>query len=63
VPNHDAVVIVEHAGADIPPRVDEAEGWVSSLRSVTAMLLPGVGVAPYILLHVFDDAASASEPR
>ena len=55
VPNHDAIVMVDHASQDLPPRVEEAERWVTSLQMTKAMLVPGLGTVPFIGLHVLDD--------
>jgi hypothetical protein len=54
VPDRDAIVSVEPARATLPPRVDEAEGWVDSLLRATTMWLPGIGPARFIGLHVYD---------
>jgi hypothetical protein len=54
VPTEDALIAVDPPGASKPPRVDEAEQWVASLRSAKPMKLPGVGTVPILGLHVFD---------
>jgi len=61
LPAHDSIIRVESAGVGLPPRMDEAERWVDSLRGARVMWLPGVGPAQYMGLHVFD-AEGAEAP-
>ena len=53
-PTNDVSFTVPPAGTKPPPRLAEAEGWVKSLRAAKPMDLPGVGVVPLIMLHLFD---------
>jgi len=59
LPSQDALVEVAPPSAPPPPRALEAEGWVKSLGLVKPMLVPGVGVAPFIMLHLFDRELAA----
>jgi hypothetical protein len=63
-PTGDVSFKVPPAGTKSPPRLAEAEGWVKSLKAAKPMDLPGVGVVPLIMLHLFDRelATSASNP-
>ena len=54
LPTRDMWVKVESPGETTPPRAIEAENWITGIRSVQAMDVPGVGVAPFIILHLFD---------
>ena len=54
LPTNDVSFPVPLVGRESPPRLAEAERWVRSLQAAKPMELPGVGVVPFIMLHLFD---------
>ena len=58
LPTRDMLLVVEERPGLEPPRANEAVRWITSLQAVTAMNLPGVGLAPMIMLHLPDQESA-----
>ena len=58
LPTRDMLLEVDERPGLEPPRANEAVRWVKTLQAVKAMNLPGVGLAPMIMLHLPDQESA-----